>query len=573
MTLRTTKQRKGGGGGAGNIKNKSLSMISVLAQPNTAAIRTQEFAGTEHTVIPVVMLVEGVLWPGNSDVPELALAEEFGRFPEGWNGRPVVLDHPKVNGQPVSATSPNILEQYAIGQIFNTRLDGKKLVAEMWINNERVKELGETAERELERLQSEDSMVEVSTGLFSMLEMNPGVYNGEKYEAIWRDIVPDHLAILPEGVIGACSVEKGCGAPRLNASKKGQKLEDLVAVRFNVEAPVIRTEKSGSCECADKTSCKCENKQGLIDTEGKLVENKGVFDALRTRVKNLFKFESFRENQELVLSDDDIRIAITAAMRAADMDFFWVVAVFQGNNDSGTFVYESWSDYNLYAQDFSIKSDGTVVLSGDRVQVRPETRFVPVKVEAGEGTGLTTQSSGNSQEVTHVDKEKLVQDLISNTQTQFTDEDREWLMTLESTQLEKLIPKPVQAGTEEEEEQEQETPPTQNSRTTASEKPKPITLSEYIANAPAEMQEVLKSGLKMHQQRKNALIASLIGNARNKFSKEYLEKQDIETLENLVALANVQPDYTGAGAVLRDQDSNDDQPEAPPELFPIKQAS
>jgi len=272
-----------------------------------------------------------------------------------------------------------------------------------------------------------------------------------------------------------------------------------------------------------------------------------------------------------VLSDDDIRIAITAAMREADMDFFWVVAVFKGNDDSGTFVYESWSDYKLYAQDFNIRSDGTVVLSGDRVQVRPETRFVPVKVETGEG--LTTQSSGNSQEVTNVDKEKLVQDLISNTQTRFTEEDREWLMTLESAQLEKLIPMPVQAGTEEEQEQEQETPLTQNNRTTAGEKSKPITLSEYIANAPAEMQEVLKSGLKMHQQRKNTLIATLMGNARNKFSREYLEKQDIETLENLVALADVQPDYTGAGAVLRDQSGDDDQPEAPPELFPVKQAS
>src|SRR5690606_21012421 len=92
------------------------------------------------------------------------------------------LDHPKVNGYPVSAGSPDILEQYAIGQIFNTKLDGKKLVAEMWINNTRVKELGEAAEKELERLQSSDALVEVSTGLFSMLEMNPGVYNGEKYE-------------------------------------------------------------------------------------------------------------------------------------------------------------------------------------------------------------------------------------------------------------------------------------------------------------------------------------------------------------------------------------------------------
>lgn len=43
-------------------QNKTrVAMFSVLAKPDVSAIRTQEFNGVEHTVIPVVMLVEGVL--------------------------------------------------------------------------------------------------------------------------------------------------------------------------------------------------------------------------------------------------------------------------------------------------------------------------------------------------------------------------------------------------------------------------------------------------------------------------------------------------------------------------------
>src|SRR5690606_11348602 len=356
--------------------------------------------------------------------------------------------------------------------------------------------------------------------------------------------------------------EKGCGAPRLNASKKGQKLEDLTAVRFNMETAVIRTEEN-HCGCEDKNNCQCGGKTGLIGTN-----NQGVFDALRTRFKNLFKMDSFRENQELVLSDDDIRVAITAAMRKADLDFFWVIAVFQGNDNTGTFVYESWSDYQRYAQDFSIKDDGTVVLSGDRVQVRPETRFVPVKVETGE-QGLSTQSSGESQEVTNVDKEKLVQSLIDNAATRFEESDRSWLLNLESTALEKLMPQDQESPTEGD--PDGSDPNAAGNGDGVGEQPSPATLHAYIAAAPPEVQEVLQSGLRMHQTRKNTLIAALVANKRNKFSKQYLEQQNLETLENLATLADVKPDYSGRGAV-RHQAENDNVIQAPPELFPVKSA-
>ena len=118
------------------------TMLSVQATPDVANIRTAEFRGDEHTVIPVVALVEGVLWAANAPRPELALAKEFGKFPEGWDGSPVVFDHPKdSDGNPVPANSPDILEANAFGQMFNTVLDGNKLKSEIWINKDLVEKV------------------------------------------------------------------------------------------------------------------------------------------------------------------------------------------------------------------------------------------------------------------------------------------------------------------------------------------------------------------------------------------------------------------------------------------------
>ena len=155
--------------GKSKAKDKiTRTMLSVQATPDVGAIRTAEMAGQEYTVIPCVALVEGVLWPANAPYPELALAEEFGRFPEGWDGRPVTLGHPQdADGNPVPANSPNVLEGVAFGQIFNTKLEGKKLKTEIWINKARATELGEPFTNAVARLQDENTVAEISTGLFS----------------------------------------------------------------------------------------------------------------------------------------------------------------------------------------------------------------------------------------------------------------------------------------------------------------------------------------------------------------------------------------------------------------------
>src|SRR5258705_4095125 len=191
-----------------------MSRISVNLRIQTNEdLETKQLNGRDYLVVPAVILVEGVLWSSNSDHPALAMAEEFGIFPQSWDGRPVVYNHPKENGSPVSANSPKQWEANVIGQLFastvKSRGKKKKLTTYMWLDKEK------TPEEVFSTLEAGESL-EVSTGLYALEEKTDGIYDGEEYKSIWRNIVPDHLAVLPKGSIGACSIEDGCGAPRTN---------------------------------------------------------------------------------------------------------------------------------------------------------------------------------------------------------------------------------------------------------------------------------------------------------------------------------------------------------------------
>lgn len=176
----------------------------------TGQLRTGQYEGREHIVVPVVALMEGVIHAINAETPEFVPIQCLACAPQGWNGRPIVLAHPVRNGRQISANSPEVLEAQAFGRIFNARILGKKLLMDAWIDPVRAKAVG--ADRMLERIQAND-MVEVSVGAFVVAEATAGIYNNKIYKAVWKDVVPDHLAFLPRGV-GACSNQMGCGTPR-----------------------------------------------------------------------------------------------------------------------------------------------------------------------------------------------------------------------------------------------------------------------------------------------------------------------------------------------------------------------
>ncbi len=173
-------------------------------------LRTETFGGRTYLVTPVVALVEGAIQGANVEAPEFVPAAVFGKAPGGWNGEPVTWHHPQVDGMHVSANSPEILERYQIGTVFNSfaDLEAKKLHLEAWLDVDTTIPEGRAV---IQRLENGD-VVEISVGAFVMTQPAHGVTtNGVAYQSEWTEVIPDHLAILPEGVTGACSVEMGCG--------------------------------------------------------------------------------------------------------------------------------------------------------------------------------------------------------------------------------------------------------------------------------------------------------------------------------------------------------------------------
>jgi len=189
----------------------------------------------KNLIVPVTMIVEGVLY--GSQGPLLHLAEEFGKIPESWNGIPVVIDHPVVNGVSVSANSPEIIDTRTVGRIYNAKMIGNKLVAEAWLIEEKLLAIS----NKTLALVNASQPIEVSVGVFTENEEISGEWNELQYIGVARNHRPDHLALLPDGV-GACSLENGCGV-RVNANNKKKKgvenempIENTLEVRQAIRA-------------------------------------------------------------------------------------------------------------------------------------------------------------------------------------------------------------------------------------------------------------------------------------------------------------------------------------------------
>ena len=127
-----------------------------------------------------------------------------------WDGVPVTLNHPQVRGEMVSAKQVGD----HLGFFGDVVLDGDKLRGNYWLDVARMVQPDAMA---IFHKFSQALPVETSTGYFRTLEPGPGMHEGRSYTGIQRNIIPDHVAILPDA-LGACSVADGCGAMRTNTS-------------------------------------------------------------------------------------------------------------------------------------------------------------------------------------------------------------------------------------------------------------------------------------------------------------------------------------------------------------------
>jgi len=202
----------------------AVARVVTLRSGAGAEYRTANYDGVDHYVVPVIALVEGVIHAVNAPSPELVLAEEFANGVQGWNGRPIVPDHPVRNGQQVSANDPAVLALEAVGTVFNARINERRLEMEAWINPQRAART-ERGRALLARVKNKQP-IEVSVGTFVIAEPRIGSFNGRAYSSVWRKIVPDHLAMLPDGHTGACSIEMGCGAFRPAEARSAKEFDE-----------------------------------------------------------------------------------------------------------------------------------------------------------------------------------------------------------------------------------------------------------------------------------------------------------------------------------------------------------
>ena len=499
----------------------SKQFLSIQATPDFSGIRTAQLLDIEHTVVPCIALVEGVLWPANAPSPELALAEEFGRFPKGWDGRPIVMNHPQIDDAPVSASNPAILESYCVGNVFNTKLVGNKLHMELWINKARAEELGGDALDTVTRLLEGNSTVEVSTGLFTMSEMVEGEFNGQAYSSVWRNIVPDHLALLSEGTIGACSVEGGCGAPRTlskqpNITMKAVRMLDDVS---NTDIPIV---SKSDCDCAGDQH-DCDDCKARVNSE-----RKGVFQSLRDGASKAFEKIQFVLRGNTLISDTDIRTTLSRAIADTSTDVTWIIAIFQDSNGVGDVVYEIGWEGDFFRRSYTIAEDGGVTLGTEVVAVIPRTEFIPLEISVNAGNTETSTTQEKD-----MDMKERVAALIANDATKFTEADEKWLSTLEEAQLESMVPAEVVA------------PDVDANVDDKDNDAAPSTLASHLEALPEEHRTLVEEGLAIQAAAKTAVIKSLMANTRCEFTESELSIMQLKALQSMAKLANL-PDFTGS---------------------------
>lgn len=201
------------------VRNKATAKASKIQSmvvnflPKSCRIDTME--GREFVVVPMVILTEGV--HAGSDGPLYYSPEELSKTPACWNHKPIVVYHPEMNGEGVSACSPAIITNRKVGVMMNTVYEKGRLKSEAWIEKPRA----DLVDNRIMEAINNSEMMEVSTGVFIDMEAEPGKWNGEDYTGIARNFRPDHLALLPDK-IGACSIADGAGLLRNqdDASKK-----------------------------------------------------------------------------------------------------------------------------------------------------------------------------------------------------------------------------------------------------------------------------------------------------------------------------------------------------------------
>lgn len=491
---------------------------STLKSNLSPLVRREELDGSGYLVFPAIILTEGV--HNGSHGPLYYPAAAIEKSVPGWNHRPVLVDHPKLNGKPASSCSPAVLRKQKVGFLLNAEYvkDGGKLRVECWIDEAKA---GKVAPALVQRVTA-GQMVEVSTGLFTTDKtVQNAAWNGEPYKAETGEYMPDHLAVFVDGQRGACSIADGAGAPRLNAEGEPvENKEGLNALTDKLRVLLNPPKSRAGLEAAPPPSCWIRE----VFTDAVVYERQGTLYRQAFRADKAGKITLEGEPVEVVSRTEYLPVEN--------------LAVEEGETEED-YIARCMADEKLTTEYPDAKQRAAVAHrmwkgGGKRNQ-------------AGDGSLADKRKENASMEV-----KEFVTRLIANENTPFTEAQREALETMPAAVLEKLTPPP----------------PVQNA-----EPPKDV--AGVIAAAPEALRPVLNAGQaalareqEAEQAKRNALIEKLTKHPRCKLNAEQLAAKGSDELQALIELAGDPPAADPAGLVAGGQKRNAGTPTAAPLPMP-----
>ena len=185
-------------------------------------------------------------------------------------------------------------------------------------------------------------------------------------------------------------------------------------------------------------------------------------------------------------------------------------------------VYDRYFVYSkggkLFQESYTVDKDGVVALAGDAAEVMRVSSYEPV-TNAGDA----------------MLKKQIVDNLITN--GGWSETDRKFLDGLSDDQLSKVAVV-RNSGTPVAEPAKPATAPAVPAVPAATTEPAPAkTLEQVLAEVPPAMAEVIQSGIATNASRKASLVAALVANKANPYSKEALEAKPLAELELLTSFA------------------------------------
>lgn len=491
-----------------------MPLNTILTNLVPVGVTTQTLEGREYLSVPTAMLAPGV-WPG-SQGPIRYEASELQKYPGVWDHKPIVVYHPQINGEGVSACKPEVLDAQKIGIILQSHFDGK-LRCNAWIDIEKANRVDD---RIIDAIENSKTL-EVSTGLFSDYQMESGVVNGKEYCATAINLKPDHLAILPDKV-GAYAVADGAGLLQLNELSHSN-------VRAALRAAIL-------ARFGEDTF--------IEDVYGSFF----VYEVFSKTNRGSFRLPySTTDNNVTVLpTDTPVEVIRVTEWRTKD------TGAFVGNMDMLTHLLAGLP-HGVKAASVSSPSpqritEGAregVLQNGGEPGILPSSATIPgVELSA---TPVSTEGGVD------VNRQTLVTQMIANASSCWTEADRAFLMGVDDVQFKKLSLNGVAAQ------------PSGSSAPVAPDTPGTVTptanaqsaialavqtVDQFLATAPPEIAAVLNNGLASLATERQRLTSTITANGQNPFTEEELGRMSMPSLTKLAAFARPQPMLTQPGDPL-----------------------